>query len=151
MESLTYFKNLKSSPKKLRMMLNIIKRMSPREALDYLLYAGNEQAAVYHKVIKSAIANATNTLKLKDDMLKFKLLTIEEGHVLKRYKPGSRGMAKPIKRRLSHIKIILVEDKKSAVVKAKADKEVKTKVESKKKTVEKKVKKVSRKAGSANG
>jgi len=132
-------------------MLNIIKRMSPREALDYLLYAGNEQAAVYHKVIKSAIANATNTLKLKDDMLKFKLLTIEEGHVLKRYKPGSRGMAKPIKRRLSHIKIILVEDKKSAVVKAKADKEVKTKVESKKKTVEKKVKKVSRKAGSANG
>ena len=129
-------------------MLNIIKRMSPREALDYLLYAGNEQAAVYHKVIKSAIANATNTLKLKDDMLKFKLLTIEEGHVLKRYKPGSRGMAKPIKRRLSHIKIILVEDKKSAVAKAKADKEVKTKVESKEKVVEKKV---SRKAGSANG
>ena len=148
MESLTYFKNLKSSPKKLRMMLNIIKRMSPREALDYLLYAGNEQAAVYHKVIKSAIANATNTLKLKDDMLKFKLLTIEEGHVLKRYKPGSRGMAKPIKRRLSHIKIILVEDKKSAVAKAKADKEVKTKVESKEKVVEKKV---SRKAGLSSG
>src|SRR3990167_5082774 len=93
------------------MMLNIIKRMSPREALDYLLYAGNEQAAVYHKIIKSAISNATNTLKLKDDMLKFKLLTIEEGHVLKRYKPGSCGMAKPIKRRLSHIKIILVENK----------------------------------------
>ena len=129
-------------------MLNIIKRMSPREALDYLLYAGNEQAAVYHKVIKSAIANATNTLKLKDDMLKFKLLTIEEGHVLKRYKPGSRGMAKPIKRRLSHIKIILVEDKKSAVAKAKADKEVKTKVESKEKVVEKKV---SRKAGLSSG
>ena len=126
----------------MRMMLNHIKRMSPREALDYLLYAGNEQAAVYHKVIKSAIANATNTLKLKDDMLKFKLLTVEEGHVLKRYKPGSRGMAKPIKRRLSHLKIILVEDKKSTV---------KAKVEPKEKPVEKKVKKVSRDAGSSSG
>lgn len=124
------------------MMLNIIKRMSPRQALDYLLYAGNEQAAVYHKVIKSAIANATNTLKLKDDMLKFKLLTIEEGHVLKRFKPGSRGMAKPIKRRLSHIKIILVEDKKSAAAKTEVDKG-----EEKSKTV----KKVSRKAGSSSG
>jgi len=122
----------------MRMMLNIIKRMSPREALDYLLYAGNEQAAVYHKIIKSAISNATNTLKLKDDMLKFKLLTIEEGHVLKRYKPGSRGMAKPIKRRLSHIKIILVEDKKAKSTKKL---ETKTKVESKEKTVEKKVSK----------
>ena len=140
----------------MRMMLNIIKRMSPRTALDYLMYAGNEQAAVYYKVIKSAITNATNTLKVKDDMLKFKLLTIEEGHVLKRYKPGSRGMAKPIKRRLSHIKIILVEDKKAPpktadqhnAEKAETKKqEAKTKVKSEEKTV----KKVSAKGGSSNG
>jgi len=89
-------------------------------------------------------------------MLKFKLLTIEEGHVLKRYKPGSRGMANPIKRRLSHIKIILVEDKKAPPKTAdqhKAEKvetkkqEVKTKVKSEEKTV----KKVSAKGGSSNG
>src|SRR3989344_6560688 len=142
MESLTYFKNLKASPKKLRMMLNRIKSMPPHLALDFLMYTSNEQARVFYKVIKSAISNATNTLKLKDDMLEFKLFAVEEGNVLKRHKPGSRGMAKPIKRRMSHIKIIIVEKKSASAVGPKklasradesADKEIKkTKVESKK-------------------
>ena len=111
MESLTYLKNIKLAPKKLRMYLNQIKKMSPHEALDYLMYAPHKPGNIYYKALHSAINNATNTLKVTPDMLQFKLFTIEEGHTIKRFQPGARGTAKPVKRRYSHIKIILEEKK----------------------------------------
>ncbi len=117
MESLTYLKDIKETPKKLRLYLNLIKKMSPAEALDYLMYAPHKQGKIYFKALHSAISNATNTLKVSPDVLKFKLFTIEEGHVIKRYQSGSRGTVKPIKRRFSHIKIILVENPKAKVQK----------------------------------
>lgn len=109
MESITYQKNLKSTPKKMRMIRDLIVKMSPSEALEYLEYDTSKSARIYYKVINSAISNATNALKVGSDMLKFKLLTVEEGQKLKRYKAGSKGMAKPILRRYSHVKVILVE------------------------------------------
>lgn len=121
MESLTYFKDIKETPKKLRLYLNLIKKMSPQEALDYLLYTPHKQGRIYYKVLHSAIANATNTLKVSPDVLEFKLFTIEEGHVIRRYESGSRGTVKPVKKRFSHIKIILVENTKS---KAKGTKKI---------------------------
>ncbi|MCR4312671.1 MAG: uL22 family ribosomal protein, partial [Candidatus Roizmanbacteria bacterium] len=61
----------------------------------------------------------------------FKLLSVEQGQKLKRYKPGSRGNAKPINRRMSHIKIILeakVEKKTEPKVEISKPKELKSKV-----------------------
>ena len=124
MESLTYFRDVKSTPKKLRMYLNEIKKLSPQEALDYLLYSTNKQSKLYYKALHSAIANATNTLKVSPDMLQFKLFTIEEGRKLKRFKAGARGSARPRVKRFSHIKIILVE-KGSEVKKEESKKDVK--------------------------
>ena len=111
--------------------------MRPQEALDYLMYAPHKQGRVYYKALHSAIANATNTLKVSPDVLEFKLFTIEEGHVIRRYQSGSRGTVKPVKRRLSHIKIILVEStkakapKKIAAESKKADKKTEVKAEAK--------------------
>jgi len=107
MESKTYLKNLRASPKKLRFLLPAIKKMKPLIALDYLYYAPNKMAKILYKAVKSAITNAKNTLKVNDDVLEWSLLTIEQGRALKRFKPGSRGNAKPIKKRFAHIKIIL--------------------------------------------
>ncbi len=113
METRVYLKNLKISPKKLRLLLADIKKMKPVDALDYLLYSPKKAAKIFYKAIKSAITNAKNTLKAKDDLLKFKVLTVDEGQRLKRFHPGGRGTVKPITRRFSHIKIILeVEEKK---------------------------------------
>ncbi|MCL4374322.1 50S ribosomal protein L22 [Patescibacteria group bacterium] len=108
MESQTYIKNLDVTPRKLRWLLPAIRPMRPVEALDYLYYTPKRAAKILHKAIRSAIVNAKATLKSRDDMLKFKLLTVEEGQKLKRYRAGGRGTAKPIVRRLSHIKIVLV-------------------------------------------
>lgn len=122
MESLTYQKNLKISPKKMRMIRENVVKLTPHDALDYLYYSPLKSARMYYKVLKSAISNATNTLKVQPDMLQFKLLTIEEGRRLKRYRAGSKGMAKPFVREYCHVKVILVEKETTQTKKAQAQK-----------------------------
>ncbi|QQS43960.1 hypothetical protein IPM65_07560 [Candidatus Roizmanbacteria bacterium] len=147
MESVTYQKNLKVSPKKLRMIRNNIFKMSPKEALDYLLYAPTKPAKTYYKVLNSAIQNAVNSLKVQADMLQFKLLTIEEGRKLSRFKAGSKGMAKPIVRRYSHIKVVLVEKAQPKKAEKKAEqKEVKKEKAEKKPLAKKETVKKEKKA-----
>lgn len=107
MESTTYLKNLKLSPKKLRFFLPVIKKMTPLQASESLFYSPTAPGRVFYRSIKSAIANAKNMLKVNEDALVFKVLTVEEGRRLKRYNPGGRGTAKPYVKRYSHIKIVL--------------------------------------------
>jgi large subunit ribosomal protein L22 len=107
MEARGYFKNLKIAPKKLRLLLPALKKLSPEQALQYLYYSPKKAARFYYKAIASTIANAKHTLKVDPHLLKFKLLTVEEGRRLKRYKSGGRGAVKPIRRDFAHIKIIL--------------------------------------------
>ena len=107
MESITYLRNIKITPKKLRFFVPIIKKMNPIEAIGALSYTPGKPAKIFFKAVKSALANAQQTLKLKGELLQFKTLSIDEGQKLKRFNPGSRGNAKPFIKRFSHIKIIL--------------------------------------------
>lgn len=110
-ESKTYLKNINISPKKLRFYFNSIKNMDPSSAVESLFYGRQRATRILYQAIKSAISNAKQSLKVTEDLLKFKVFTIEEGQKLKRYRPGSRGTPKPIVKRKSHIKIILVAKK----------------------------------------
>ncbi len=110
-ESKTYLKNINISPKKLRFYLQAVKKMSPSTAIETLFYGRQRATKVLYQAVKSAVSNAKQALKVTDDLLKFKTFTIEEGQKLKRYRPGSRGTPKPIFKRKSHIKIILVSKK----------------------------------------
>ncbi|MCX7880905.1 MAG: 50S ribosomal protein L22 [Patescibacteria group bacterium] len=112
MEAKAYIKNVKISPKKLRFLLPEVKKLKPLEALDYLFYTPKKGARILYQALKSAIDNAKKTLKIKEDLLKFKVLTVEEGQKLKRYQPGGRGTVKPIVKRMSHIKVILESEEK---------------------------------------
>lgn len=133
MESLTYLQNLRIPPKKLRFYLDSVKKMTPNNALKQLYYGKQRSTQILYKAIKSAVANATLTLKTSSDLLKFKLLTIEEGQTLKRYLPGSRGNVKPVRKHNSHVKIILVaKDTVKPAVKVE-DKKVEKKEEAAKK------------------
>lgn len=116
METRAYIKNIKISPKKLRFLLPAIKKLTPAKSLEYLFYTPKKGARLFYKAIKSAINNAKQTIKVNEDLLKFKLLTVEEGRKLKRYQPGGKGVAKPIKKKYAHIKIILTADVKEPVV-----------------------------------
>ena len=128
METKAYFINLPVSPKKARFYLPAIKKLKPAESLEFLMYENTDASEILYKAIKSAISSARQILKVEDNLLNFKLLSVEQGQKLKRYKPGSRGNAKPINRRMSHVKIIL---------EAKTTKKVEPKVEVKKLEVKK--------------
>ena len=144
MESKTVIKNVRISPKKLRLILGEVKKLKPYQALDYLYYTPKKGAKILYQAIKSAINNAKNYLKVEENLLKFKVLAVDEGIKLKRYRPGGRGTIKPYKKRFSRIKIVLVkeeneekEEKEKVKIKEKEakDKEIpllKTKVKSKK-------------------
>lgn len=107
MEAKAAFKNVKVSPKKLRFLLPEIKKLTPLEAVNHLLYSPKKGANVLYKVIKSALANAKATLKVDEHLLQFKALFVDEGNTLKRYKAGGKGAVKPIAREFSHVTVIL--------------------------------------------
>ncbi len=108
MESTTYLKNLKISPKKLRFLLPKIKKMSPVAAAEVLAYMPDNSARILFAAIRSAMSNAKNTLKVDDSLLQFRTFFVEEGQKLKRYHPAARGSARGYKRRYSHVKIVMV-------------------------------------------
>ena len=119
MESTTYLKNLRIAPKKLRFFADHVKKMTPAAAVESLLYSPTKPARVFYKSIKSAINNAKQTLKVGDDLLQFKTLAIEEGQKMRRYRPAGRGTANTIKKRYSHIKIVLVAKPGAPIAEAK--------------------------------
>ncbi len=102
-----YIKNLRITPKKLRFLLPEIKRMSVRQALQTLPLVNKKAAQIFYKAIKSCADNAKTQFNVDENMLKFKTLLVEEGWKLKRFRAGSRGRAKPYRKRFSHIKVEL--------------------------------------------
>lgn len=107
MESVTYLRNIKIAPKKLRLIIPQVKRLRPAQALSVLLYTPKKPAKILYKAVRSALFNAKQALKVNEDLLQFKVLSVDEGQKLKRYNPGSRGTAKPYAKKFSHIKIIM--------------------------------------------
>ncbi|MFH1827287.1 MAG: 50S ribosomal protein L22 [bacterium] len=122
MEAKAYIKNVKISPKKIRFLLDDVKKMDPYKAINHLYYTPNKAAKILYKAIKSAIDNAKNLSK--DTVgLKFKTLLIEEGRKLKRFRAGGRGNAKPILKRYSHIKVVLESSEVKSLEKSSSQKE----------------------------
>lgn len=108
MESLTYIKYNRISPKKLRFILDDVKKFTPEQAIVRLEYSPLRTSKLLAKALASALSNASAALKIDKNLLQFKTLLVEEGPQLKRMRPGSRGMGRMFKRRSSHIKIVLV-------------------------------------------
>ncbi len=78
--------------------------------MESLRFVNKSAARPLSKVIKSAISNATNNNKLDEKKLIIKEIIVDEGPRLKRYIPRSRGMAHPILKRTSHIKVVVSEE-----------------------------------------
>lgn len=139
MESTTYIKNLRISPKKLRFLLPEIKKRKPFQILPVLQYTPNKGARVFYKAIKSAVTNAKTALNVSDNLLKFKVLTVEEGLKQKRWRPGGRGTAAPYRRRFAHIKIVLELEKQTLPVAPKIEKKVTEEVKVETKAIKQKI------------
>ncbi len=118
MEYITIQKNITSSPRKLRLVADMVRKMNPYSALDTLQFTRNAAAVPLAKAIKTVIANAGTK-----EVLAFKSIEINEGLKMKRYRVGTagRGRGRPYKKKTAHIKIILTDEvqlKESKVTKA---------------------------------
>ena len=111
MEITASSKYVRISPKKIRELAAALVGLAPKKALDKISLLPTKGARLLTKTVKSAIANAANNLKLDSTSLKIKAIQIGKGPFFKRYQPVSRGMAQQIKKRTSHIKVVLEEIK----------------------------------------
>ena len=109
MEAKAIAKGLRVSPIRTRITIDLIRGKSVKEADTILANYNSEAARLTRKVLTSAVANAENNLSLDKNTLYVKEAYIDEGRVLKRKKFGSRGHIDPIKKRTSHITIVVSE------------------------------------------
>ena len=99
--------SVRISARKVRLVADVIRNKSVDSALNSLILIKKRGAGALYKTLKSAVSNAINNAKLKQDVLVIKSIEIGEGPFLKRYHPSTRGRIHPYKRRSSHIKIVL--------------------------------------------
>lgn len=109
MEAKAIAKGLRIAPRKARLVIDLVRGKSVEEADKILKNINKEAARLSHKVLTSAVANAENNLHLDKANLYVKEAYVNEGQVMKRIKFGSRGHVDPIKKRTSHITIVVSE------------------------------------------
>ena len=105
-------KNVRTSPRKLSLVLNFIKGKKADVALRDLEFSRKRIAKDVSKTVKSAISNAENNNQFDIDNLFIKEAYVGKSLVMKRFRPRAKGRASPIKKPFSRITIILAEMKK---------------------------------------
>ena len=98
------------SPSKARDLARAIQGLPVSQALAVTEFSERKAAFQIGKTLKSAIANAENNAGLSADDLFVRAAVVEEGPMLKRFRPRARGMAGRILKRTSHIKIVLTDE-----------------------------------------
>jgi large subunit ribosomal protein L22 len=102
-------KNYRITPRKMRVVANMIRGKKVDEAKNILSHVVKKAGDPILGLMNSAIANAKNNFKLEKDSLCVKEIRVDQGYVLKRSLPMSRGSAFPLKKRTSHVEIVLAE------------------------------------------
>src|SRR5213080_1328675 len=107
-------RSTRQSPYKMRLVMDEIRGKSVNEALSYLAFSKKHAAVQIAKTLRSAVANAEQAARLANesldvDDLVIKLAIINEGSPLKRFTPAAMGRATPIRKRTSHVEIIVAE------------------------------------------
>jgi large subunit ribosomal protein L22 len=112
---MTIQKNLKSSPRKLRLVADMVRKMTPAQAVLQLRFTNTAAAPILAKAIKTAVANGGN-----NESLVFKSIEINDGLKMRRIRVGTagRGRNRPYKKRYSHIKIVVTDEVQNIVAKA---------------------------------
>lgn len=102
----------RQSPYKMRLVVDQIRGKDVNEALGLLRFSKKHAAVQIAKVLNSAVANAEFKARKDDesidvDTLYIKHVVVNEGPALRRFMPAAQGRATPIRKRTSHVEIIL--------------------------------------------
>ncbi|MFH0942831.1 MAG: 50S ribosomal protein L22 [Candidatus Beckwithbacteria bacterium] len=100
-------KFLRTGPRKIRLVADLVRPMSVADALTTLKHLPQRGAVHVLKLFEQAIANAVNNHNLRKDVLSIHTLEVNSGPAYKRFQPVSRGRAHSILKRTSHLKLVL--------------------------------------------
>lgn len=100
---------LRMSPQKVRLVVDLIRGRAVEEALNILTFSPKAAARPLGKLLKSAVANADQKGGLDLDKLVVKTAYVDEGPTWRRWLPRAQGRATRIRKRTSHVTIILGE------------------------------------------
>jgi len=103
-------KDVGISPRKVHLVIDMVRGKKVDEALTILGFLPTPTAKAVAKVIKSATANAENNFQMSPADLKITDIFADQGHTLKRFRPQSRGRVSPILKRSSHITVFVAEE-----------------------------------------
>ena len=110
MQIKSIYRGARISAFKAREVTRAIQGLPVAAALDLLAFTPRKAAALVEKTLKSAIANAENNANLRAEKLVVQEAVVGEGPTMKRSQPKARGSAGPIRKRTSHIRIILTDE-----------------------------------------
>ncbi len=103
-------RHIRQSPYKVRRVLDLVRGMQVEDARDVLDFTNRRAATTIRKVLDSAVANAEHNLALDTDELYVAEAYANEGPTLKRYRPRARGRATKIRKRTSHVTIVVANE-----------------------------------------
>ena len=109
MEAKAVAKYVRIAPRKVRIVIDLIRGKDVSEAFAILKFTPKIGAEAIEKVLKSAVANAEHNFDMNTDKLYISTAYVDQGPTLKRIHPRSRGQAFKILKRTSHITIVVAE------------------------------------------
>jgi large subunit ribosomal protein L22 len=109
MEAKAVAKYVRTSPQKARLVVNLIRGKRVEEAREILTFTKKRVAKVVGKVLNSATANARQNPNVDEKILYVKEIFVDQGPSLKRWRARAQGRVADIKKRMSHITVVLDE------------------------------------------
>ena len=110
-EAVATLKFARISPRKVKIVADLVRGKNVDEALAIVKFTPKASSVIIEKLLKSAIANAENNNGMKHENLYVAEIYANQGPTLKRIRPAAKGSAVRIRKRTSHITIVLRESK----------------------------------------
>lgn len=109
MESKASLKNARVGAQKARLVADLVRGKNVSEAVKVLTFLNKKSGLMIKKLIESAVANADHKKTMDIDRLFVKSIWVDQGSVLKRFRPRAQGRAFGIRKKTSHINVVLEE------------------------------------------
>ncbi|MCK5825714.1 MAG: 50S ribosomal protein L22 [Desulfuromusa sp.] len=107
METQAKLRNVRLSPRKARLVVDMVRGKGIQDAMNILQVSPQKTAPILSKLLKSAVANAEQSGVSDVDQLFVKTVMVDQGPALKRFMPRAQGRASRIRKPTSHITVVL--------------------------------------------